>query len=410
MCAQRCQLTPLIKRLLLDPTDSAIRLKAAEAVQALAKNFRGQALLCQRDIECHLACKRQRKREWYEALIYLERRYHRVTADIARIHYNIGLWQMYANKLLPPDRFMPLVDWNVRAWLDDGKGGMIDDSVLEGDEDAKKKVKNQQWELVKEVLFGKVDEEKARKRDAAERRKERRRRKAAERARQEAEMTVPQCLAQLLLDDDEHVWSEAVKAVGAMLQGLRDAGGRRQPQEAERRMLLNARKIAGPLYRTAGLYSARKLPEHGEDEDAALKNTFDKKGATYYAVAQRDERLATVSGDSRSSGGSVSSAGSGDSRGSRGSSRGSGADDDDEDDEEWEAGVRRPSPMDFVLDAPGLIENLVMCTAHDCSQVRSAAHEVLTTTAQEDTVATLAFRVLDLLETVADWRRASQGD
>ena len=404
MCAQRCQLTPLIKRLLLDPTDSAIRLKAAEAVQALAKNFRGQALLCQRDIECHLACKRQRKREWYEALIYLERRYHRVTADIARIHYNIGLWQMYANKLLPPDRFMPLVDWNVRAWLDDGKGGMIDDSVLEGDEDAKKKVKNQQWELVKEVLFGKVDEEKARKRDAAERRKERRRRKAAERARQEAEMTVPQCLAQLLLDDDEHVVERAVKAVGAMLQGLRDAGGRRQPQEAERRMLLNARKIAGPLYRTAGLYSARKLPEHGEDEDAALKNTFDKKGATYYAVAQRDERLATVSGDSRSSGGSVSSAGSGDSRGSRGSSRGSGADDDDDDDEEWEAGVRRPSPMDFVLDAPGLIENLVMCTAHDCSQVRSAAHEVLTTTAQEDTVATLAFRVLDLLETVADWR------
>ena len=66
-------------------------------------------------------------------------------------------------------------------------------------------MKNQQWELVKEVLFGKVDEEKARKRDAAERRKERRRRKAAERARQEAEMTVPQCLAQLLLDDDEHV-------------------------------------------------------------------------------------------------------------------------------------------------------------------------------------------------------------
>ena len=66
--------------------------------------------------------------------------------------------------------------------------------------------------------------------------------------------------------------------------------------------------------------------------------------------------------------------------------------------------MRRPSPMDFVLDAPGLIENLVMCTAHDCSQVRSAAHEVLTTTAQEDTVATLAFRVLDLLETVGDWR------
>ena len=41
---------------------------------------------------------------------------------------------MYANKLLPPDRFMPLVDWNVRARLDDGKGGMIDDSVLEGGE------------------------------------------------------------------------------------------------------------------------------------------------------------------------------------------------------------------------------------------------------------------------------------
>ena len=60
--------------------------------------------------------------------------------------------------------------------------------------------------------------------------------------------------------------------------------------------------------------------------------------------------------------------------------------------------------MDFVLDAPGLIENLVMCTAHASSQVRSAAHEVLTTTASEDTVATIAFRVLDLLETVGDWR------
>ena len=62
--------------------------------------------------------------------------------------YNIGLWQNTEQFL--PDQFMPLVDWNVRAWLDDGKG-MIDDSVLEGDEDAKKKVKNQQWELVKEV-------------------------------------------------------------------------------------------------------------------------------------------------------------------------------------------------------------------------------------------------------------------
>ena len=246
MCAQRCQLVPLIKRLLLDPTDSAIRLKAAEAVHALAKNFRGQSLLCQRDLDCHLACKRQRKREWFEALIYLERRYHRVAADAARIQYEIGLWQMYANKFLPPDRFMPLVDWNVRAWLDDGRGGMIDDGVIEGDEDAVRQKKNQQWELVKEVLFGKVDEEKARRQDAIERRKERRRKKAAERAKQEAEMTVPQCLAQLLLDDDELVVERAVKAVGAMLQGLRDAGGRRLPQEAERRMLLNARKIAGP--------------------------------------------------------------------------------------------------------------------------------------------------------------------
>jgi hypothetical protein len=401
MCAQRCQLVPLIKRLLLDPTDSAIRLKAAEAVHALAKNFRGQSLLCQRDLDCHLACKRQRKREWFEALIYLERRYHRVAADAARIQYEIGLWQMYANKFLPPDRFMPLVDWNVRAWLDDGRGGMIDDGVIEGDEDAVRQKKNQQWELVKEVLFGKVDEEKARRQDAIERRKERRRKKAAERAKQEAEMTVPQCLAQLLLDDDELVVERAVKAVGAMLQGLRDAGGRRLPQEAERRMLLNARKIAGPLYRTAGLYSARKLPEHGEDEDAALKNTSDKKGATYYAVAARDERLGTVSGDSRSSGGSVSSAGSGDSRSSRGSR---GTDDDEDEEDEWEEGARRPSPMDFVLDAPGLIENLVMCTAHASSQVRSAAHEVLTTTASEDTVATIAFRVLDLLETVGDWR------
>ena len=121
--AQRCQLTPLIKRLLThrqrDP------LKAAEAVHALAKNFRGQALRAS-DIECHLARKRQRKRR-YEAS-FTSAGYHR--GRYGRIHYNIGLWQTYANKFLPPDG-LPLVDWNVRAWLDDG-GGMIDDSVLEG--------------------------------------------------------------------------------------------------------------------------------------------------------------------------------------------------------------------------------------------------------------------------------------
>ena len=62
--------------------------------------------------------------------------------------------------------------------------------------------------------------------------------------------------------------------------------------------------------------------------------------------------------------------------------------------------------MDHLLDAPGLLEGLVLCTAHPSSLVRSAAHEELQVAAAEDDVSTIARRVLELLETGADaWGR-----
>ena len=62
--------------------------------------------------------------------------------------------------------------------------------------------------------------------------------------------------------------------------------------------------------------------------------------------------------------------------------------------------------MDHLLDTPGLLEGLVLCTAHPSSLVRSAAHEELQVAAAEDEVSTIAKRVLELLETGADaWGR-----
>ena len=69
---------------------------------------------------------------------------------------------------------------------------------------------------------------------------------------------------------------------------------------------------------------------------------------------------------------------------------------DDSDDED--AGIRKPSPMDHLLDTPGLLEGLVLCTAHPSSLVRSAAHEELQVAAAEDEVSTIAKRVLENLK------------
>ena len=33
------------------------------------------------------------------------------------------MWQKYATNRLPAEQFMPLLDWNVKPWLDDGTGG-----------------------------------------------------------------------------------------------------------------------------------------------------------------------------------------------------------------------------------------------------------------------------------------------
>ena len=59
----------------------------------------------------------QRQREWFEALMYLERRYHRFAADWARVKYLSGAAVAVRGRAAPPDRFAP-PDWNVRAWLD----------------------------------------------------------------------------------------------------------------------------------------------------------------------------------------------------------------------------------------------------------------------------------------------------
>ena len=48
------------------------------------------SLLCQEDHDLFLASQRQRHREWYQGLIYLERQYTRYTlhSDLARVLYD----------------------------------------------------------------------------------------------------------------------------------------------------------------------------------------------------------------------------------------------------------------------------------------------------------------------------------
>ena len=134
MAIQRNCLTPLLKRLLLDPESSLVRVTAANAVASLTATTRGVSLLCADDHDAFLACRRQREREWYQALIFLEKRYSRAAlrCDRARASYLTGFWQQYANKFLPPDRFTPLIDWNIMPWLDDDDANAIGDGALMG--------------------------------------------------------------------------------------------------------------------------------------------------------------------------------------------------------------------------------------------------------------------------------------
>ena len=62
----------------------------AKAAAALSNSKRGVSLLCQEDHDLFLASQRQRHREWYQGLIYLERQYTRYTlhSDAARVLYD----------------------------------------------------------------------------------------------------------------------------------------------------------------------------------------------------------------------------------------------------------------------------------------------------------------------------------
>ena len=409
MAIQRNCLTPLLKRLLLDPESSLVRVTAANAVASLTATTRGVSLLCADDHDAFLACRRQREREWYQALIFLEKRYSRAAlrCDRARASYLTGFWQQYANKFLPPDRFTPLIDWNIMPWLDDDDANAIGDGALMGGG-------------ASGVAWMTRRERKAYKKAS------KKRRFAAKKARNRPEVSVPEALAKLLDDREDVVVVAAIRAIGAALDGLRRSDGRKMPADGEEMTLLDAKQTAGPLYRLALI---RKLPAEFPDDDEMLEK----------AAAIRKKHLARKSGDSDYTTSSMA-----------------GSDDDDDDDDGDDDGERKkedrgkdaarggggdggstptgsrftasdtegsgteseddfgglygnmfnrePSPMDFVLDAPGVLSGLVLCTAHRSPTVRSAAHEELVRMATDDDVATTAKRIMELLENVSDSR------
>jgi hypothetical protein len=192
---------------------------------------------------------------WLTGLVYLEQRYtrHGLRCDVARVLYDAGMWQTYASELLPPDHFMPLLDWNIKPWLDNGMGG-----GLEGDGSG----------MGGGFSGGAVPghgprpaEKKARKREGQQ---ADRRRKEAEKLAYSAggpEMSTPEALGRLLTDPEDVVVVAAIRCVGYLLQGLNDAGGRRFPDAAERNLLRNARRVAGPLRRLGGIRRPRPLPQ-----------------------------------------------------------------------------------------------------------------------------------------------------
>jgi hypothetical protein len=282
-----------------------------------------------------------------------------------------------------------VLDWNVKPWLDDGTGGGLDGdgSSMGGGFSGGSLVAG----------FDEKAEKKQKKKD--EREAEKRRAMAEEAAKNAGgpEMSTPEALARLLRDSEDVVVVAAVRSVGALLAGLRGSGGRKLPHEAEKALLLGARKLAGKLTRTAGIVKPRDLPEEVEDDDDALAATED-------LVAQLAD-LARASGSSTASTPRSSRSGStgtgSRTSGSRSTKTGTGAG--GEDGGDLLGGARKPSPMDFALDAPGLLEGLILCTAHASSTVRSAAQEELVEAARGDGVATLAKRLLQLLFSGGDW-------
>ena len=214
----------------------------------------------------------------------------------------------------------------------------------------------------------------------------------------------------MLRDERDGVVVAAIRCVGSILAGLRAAGGVKMPHDAERGMRDRAKKIAGGFGRLGGVLKDRNVPADDENADAALAATTDTRRRVRGRRGGDDaENIDDVDDASVASGSSYASRSSAGSRGFSsvaGSSRTGGGRlrDDDSDDED--AGIRKPSPMDHLLDTPGLLEGLVLCTAHPSSLVRSAAHEELQVAAAEDEVSTIAKRVLELLETGADaWGR-----
>ena len=409
MAAQRACLVPLLRRCLLDASSEFVRAAAARAAGAMAKSARGASLLCQSDADLFRACVYQRQREWYVALAFLERRYHRGAADSARVRYELGLGLTYASRWTPPDRFDALLDWNVRDWSHRER------EAAEAEANGKTLAASirAMWRFIFQKMRPPENAEAAARSEAkrlrAERRRARRRAEAL-RATLAPEISIPEALARMLRDERDGVVVAAIRCVGSILAGLRAAGGVKMPHDAERGMRDRAKKIAGGFARLGGVLKDRNVPADDENADAALAATTDTRRRVRGRRGGDDaENIDDVDDASVASGSSYASRSSAGSRGFSsvaGSSRTGGGRlrDDDSDDED--AGIRKPSPMDHLLDTPGLLEGLVLCTAHPSSLVRSAAHEELQVAAAEDEVSTIAKRVLELLETGADaWGR-----
>ena len=352
--------------------------------------------------------------------------------------YLSGAWQLYASELLPPDRFPPLLDWNVRAWLDRDREA----AEAEADDPGVRFKIARLVDALREPFADQAAEAvalRAAARRRVERAEERRRRKALAKFTGEPEVLAPEALARLLEDRDDATALAAIRCVGALLAGLRASGGRKAPHESEREGRDKARRAAGSLARVGGVLKPRAnlqgvtIPTSVEDADEALANTKDEYVASFAASnsagsggggrgapvggsssfsaavlgeEEEGDDLSRGSGSSRASsfGGSSVASGAGSSRagssragssrgrGGRGAGRGRLG-------RGREGGRRRAaSPMDFALDAPGLLENLLVCTTRGSSLVRSAAAEELQRAAAEDEVATIAWRVLEILE------------
>ena len=202
----------------------------------------GASLLCQSDAICFArAC--INASEWYVALAFLERRYHRGAADSARVRYELGLGLTCASRWTPPDRFDALLDWNVRDWSHRER------EAAEAEANGKTLAASirAMWRFIFQKMRPPENAEAAARSEAkrlrAERRRARRRRRAL-RATLAPEISIPEALARMLRDERDGVVVAAIRCVGSILAGLRAAGGVKMPHDAERGMRDRAKKIA----------------------------------------------------------------------------------------------------------------------------------------------------------------------